>query len=195
MIKLTIYGRLRKFVGQSSFEIKANSPLQALSFLLNNYDGIREHMKNQEYCIMAGNLKITEDLLDLQTENDIKIIPVVHGEIFNLIVGGFLTFLGPGGLKFIGIKAIGKVALTAINAIGVSLLSQGIQELFAPEPTQFGDDPQDPNFIFTGLLNNSKQGGPINIIYGECLVGSTVVSSSVDSEHPVFSPPPQDSAP
>ena len=37
MIKLTIYGRLRKFIGQSTFEIKAKSPLEAFSFLVNNF--------------------------------------------------------------------------------------------------------------------------------------------------------------
>ena len=37
MIKLTIYGRLRKFIGQSTFEIKAKSPKEAFSFLINNF--------------------------------------------------------------------------------------------------------------------------------------------------------------
>ena len=68
MIKLTIYGRLRKFIGQSSFEIKANSPKQAFSFLVNNFKGVKEHIKDQEYCVMAGDVRITEELLDLQTE-------------------------------------------------------------------------------------------------------------------------------
>ena len=57
--------------------------------------------------------------------------------------------------------------------------------MLTPDPQPFGADrqvdPQDPNYSFTGLLNNSKQGVPINIIYGETLVGSTVVSSSVDT--------------
>ena len=71
MIKLTIYGRLRKFIGQSSFEIKANSAKEAFSFLVNNFKGVREHMKDQEYCVMAGDLRISEELLDMQTESDI----------------------------------------------------------------------------------------------------------------------------
>ena len=37
MIKLTIYGRLRKFIGQSTFNIKANSAKEAFSFLINNF--------------------------------------------------------------------------------------------------------------------------------------------------------------
>ena len=40
MIKLTIYGRLRKFIGKSSFEIKADSPRKAFSFLMSNFQGV-----------------------------------------------------------------------------------------------------------------------------------------------------------
>ena len=88
MIKLTIYGRLRKFIGQSTFEIKANSAKEAFSFLINNFKGVKEHIRNQEYCIMAGDLRLTEELIDMQTKSDIKIVPVVHGEIFPLIFAG-----------------------------------------------------------------------------------------------------------
>ena len=185
MIKLTIYGRLRKFVGQSSFEINADSPRKVFSFLVANFKGIKDHMKDQEYCVMAGNVRITEDLFDMQTESDIKIIPVVHGEIINFIVGGALAFLQSGSLAFLGGLQIGSAALAAINAVGVSMLIQGAVELIAPPPKPFQasrqEDPQDPSYTFTGLLNNTKQGVPINIIYGETLVGSTVVSSSVDT--------------
>tara|TARA_R100001440_G_scaffold23906_1_gene38818 strand:- start:2339 stop:2887 length:549 start_codon:yes stop_codon:yes gene_type:complete len=176
MIKLTIYGRLRKLVGQSTFEIKANSPREAFSFLINNFDGVNEHIKDQEYCVMAGDLRIWGDMLDLQTESDIKIIPVIHGE------GLFKTLLGFGLAVFGGfIPVIGPW----VQRYGISLMIDGIQDMLTPDPkpnnVQRQEDPQDPSFVFTGLLNNSKQGVPINIVYGETLIGSTVVSSSIDT--------------
>ena len=185
MIKLTIYGRLRKFIGQSTFEIDVASPRQAFSFLINNFKGVGDHIKEQEYCVMAGKVRITEELLDLQTESDIKIIPVVHGEVFFLAA----AFLGAGaavasGVTILGIT-IGASIGTALTTIGTTLLINGVTDLLTPDPkpnnVQRQEDPQDPSFVFTGLLNNSKQGVPINIIYGETLVGSTVVSSSVDT--------------
>tara|TARA_R100000231_G_scaffold8496_1_gene11256 strand:- start:2084 stop:2653 length:570 start_codon:yes stop_codon:yes gene_type:complete len=183
MIKLTIYGRLRKFIGQSTFEINAKSPKEAFSFLINNFEGVGKHIKEQEYCVMAGNVRVTEDLLDMHTESEIKIIPVVHGEIFFLAAGALFTALG-SGTTILGLT-IGSLVQPLFTVIGVSMLSNGIQELFAPDPKPLNvdrqEDPQDPSFVFTGLLNNSKQGVPINIIYGETLVGSTVVSSSVDT--------------
>lgn len=185
MIKVTIYGRLRKFIGESSFEINADSPRKAFSFLMSNFKGVREHFKDQEYCVMAGNVRVTEDLLDMQTESDIKIIPVVHGEIIPLLLGAGLSLLGPTSLSFIGGLTIGSAALSAINLVGVNMLISGVTDLLTSDPVlpnvSRQEDPQDPSYIFTGLLNNSKQGVPINIVYGEILIGSTVVSSSIDS--------------
>lgn len=193
MIKLTVYGRLRKFVGQSVFEIKANSPKQAFSFLINNFKGITDHIKEQEYCIMAGDTKITEELLDMQTEEDIKIIPVVHGEILGIILGVGAIFGGSAiaastagilGATILG-TTVGALVGGAITSIGINMVIGGITDMITPDPKPFEssrqEDPQDPSYSFTGLLNNSKQGVPINIIYGETLVGSTVVSSSVDT--------------
>ena len=174
MIKLTIYGRLRKFIGQSTFEIKARTAKEAFSFLVNNFAGVREHIKDQEYCIMAGDLRITEELLDMQTESDIKIIPVVHGELFFLAAGALFTAWGTGA-----------ALQSTFLAIGVNMLISGVTDMLTPDPQPFNsnrqEDPQDPSYVFSGLLNNSKQGVPINIAYGEILVGSTVVSSSVDT--------------
>ena len=178
MIKLTIYGRLRKFIGQSSFEIDVVSPRQAFSFLIHNFKGVADHIKDQEYCVMAGKVRISEDLLDLQTESDIKIIPVVHGEILPIIAG--LAALG-GAAVAGGI--LGGVVASALTIIGTNLIIQGVTDLLfpAPEPPTFSADEQDPSFLFTGQANISKQGVPINIVYGEALVGTNTIGASVDT--------------
>ena len=186
MIKLTIYGRLRKFIGQSTFEIAAKSPKDAFSFLLNNFKGVREHIKDQEYCVMAGDLRVTEELLDMYTESDIKIVPVVHGEIWWLglgLIGAGTAAAAIGGIFTATI--FGTTIAAALTTVGVSFLISGVVDLLTPSPVNPNlsrqEDPNDPSFSFTGLLNNSKQGVPINIAYGEILVGSTLVSSSVDT--------------
>ena len=193
MIKLTIYGRLRKFIGQSTFEIKAKSPKEAFSFLINNFAGVAEHIKDQEYCVMAGDLRVSEELLDMQTESDIKIVPVVHGEIFGIIfgVGALLggsavaaSTAGILGATILG-TTVGAIAGAALTTIGINMVIGGVTDMLTPDPDPSSfkrqEDPDDPSFVFTGLLNNSKQGVPIIIIYGETLIGSTVVSSSVDT--------------
>ena len=182
MIKLTIYGRLRKFIGQSTFEIDVTSPRQAFSFLINNFEGVADHIKEQEYCVMAGKVRITEDLLDLQTENEIKIIPVVHGEIFFLAAGAFA--LGAAQIGAIAGVAILSTTLGSIlTTVGVTFLIQGVQDLLFPPPSPptFGGDEQDPSFTFDGTTNIAKQGVPINIVYGETLIGTNTVSANIDT--------------
>ena len=181
MIKLTIYGRLRKFIGQSTFEIDVASPRQAFSFLIHNFQGVADHIKEQEYCVMAGKVRISEDLLDLQTESDIKIIPVVHGEILPFIFGG--VFLGASTIGVIAGTVVGK----ALALIGTSFLIQGATDLLFPPPTPSMIDEQDPSFVFTGTSNISKQGVPINIVYGETLIGSNTISANIDSAQVVNS--------
>jgi predicted phage tail protein len=186
MIKLTIYGRLRKFIGQSTFEVQAKSAKEAFSFLINNFKGVKEHMKDQEYCVMAGDLRISEELLDMQTKSNIKIVPVVHGEILPFILGaGALFGAGAVGATLLGSTLLATVISTGLTMIGTNLLITGITDLLTPDPVNPNarrqEDPQDPSYAFTGLLNNTKQGVPINIVYGEVLVGSTVVSASVDT--------------
>ena len=84
-----------------------------------------------------------------------------------------------------GSTLLATVVSTGLTIIGTNLIVDGITNLLAPDPKPFQssrqEDPQDPSYTFTGLLNNSKQGVPINIIYGETLVGSTVVSASVNT--------------
>ena len=120
----------------------------------------------------------------MQTESDIKIIPIVHGEILPFIFAA--AAFGAAAVPAIAGVTILSVSLgSVLTSIGVSFLIDGVTSLFAPDsnPSNVNrqEDPQDPSYVFTGLLNNSKQGVPINIVYGETLIGSTVVSSSIDS--------------
>ncbi len=185
MIKLTIYGRLRKFIGQSTFEIDVVSPRQAFSFLVNNFEGVGEHIKEQEYCVMAGKVRITEDLLDLQTESDIKIIPVVHGEILPFLFAG-AAFAGAAIAASIAAPLIGAYTFLGLSAatwtgIGISFLINGVSELLNPLPTPPKIDEQDPSFIFDGTANIAKQGVPINVVYGETLIGTNTISANIDT--------------
>ena len=173
--KIKVYGTLRKFLGQAEFEVDLNTPREAISFLVCNFKDIEKHMAKQLYMIQVGTKVITEDLLNLSTQEDIKIIPVVHGDIFGIALGIGALF---------GASITSGIIASALTIIGTNLVINGITGLFAPEPEPFGGDegdPQDQSYNFTGLLNNTKQGVPINIIYGEVLAGSTVVSSSVDT--------------
>ena len=160
--KIKVYGFIKKYTGQSEFMADVNSPYQAFSFLFCNFKGLEEKMSKQLFCVKVGDKPITKDLLNIQTEQEIKIIPLVHGNFFTYVV----------------------------SYVAVNLIQKGINELIAPqEPTQNQQSKQDPldpsalasNYSFTGLTNISQAGIPVNLAYGEIVVGSIVVSNGIDT--------------
>tara|TARA_R100000149_G_C5869713_1_gene133875 strand:- start:189 stop:788 length:600 start_codon:yes stop_codon:yes gene_type:complete len=189
--KITVYGTLRKFLGQAEFEVDLNTPKEAISFLVCNFKGIEKHMAEQFYTIQVGAKVITEDLLDFRSQDDIKIIPVVSGNIFGLVLGFGLKYLGGAvGTKLLGSTLLATIASTALTTIGTSMIFDGVTSMLTPQqntvsPTS-GMNSLDPsafasNYSFTGLTNISKAGVPVNLVYGEILVGSIVVSNGVDT--------------
>jgi predicted phage tail protein len=148
-------------------------------------------MAEQFYTIQVGAKVITEDLLNFRSQDDIKIIPVVHGNFIGLIIGAGLKFLGGKvGVTLLGSKLLATVATTALTTIGTSMIVDGVTSLLTPQQTTVSPTGRmnslDPsafasNYSFTGLTNVSKAGVPVNLVYGEILVGSIVVSNGVDT--------------
>ena len=95
------------------------------------------------------------------------------------------------GLKYIAKEYIKQVVIKyVLTYVALNMIQKGINDLISPqEPTQnrdSGQDPLDPsalasNYSFTGLTNISQAGIPVNLAYGEILVGSIVVSNGIDT--------------
>ena len=184
MKKIRVYGRLRKFLGKAEFEADVASPLEALSFLNCNFKGVEEHMAQQPYTIMCGDLAISEELINLQTDADIRIIPLVHGNFFSLILGA--------GLKLFAKKVVlPKLLTTIISTVATQMIFSGVNQILTPQRRENKSaasemDRTDPSayaasYSFTGLTNVSQAGVPVNLVFGEILVGSITVSNGVDT--------------
>ena len=186
--KIKVYGRLRKFLGQSYFEAAVTSPKQAFHFLIANFPEVENHMMNQFYKIKMGGMDITEDLLNLQSDEDIQIIPIAIGAK-GAIVGGL--FLGGGAVAAASSVAfISGTVATALTAIGTSMLVNEATQLLMPQPPvpsgvmadSFSqNDPTFQSFGFGSIQNVSRAGVPVPIIYGEVFTGSVVISSGIDT--------------
>ena len=183
--KIKVYGTLRKFLGQSEFEVDLNTPQEAISFLKCNFKGVEKHMAEQYYTIQCGSKVITDDLFNMSTQEDIRIIPLVHGNIIPIILGAGAIFAGTA------VAAIGSTFAIALGAVltsvGTSMLINGVTELLTPQVNPTGPtgmssiDPAalSSNYSFTGLTNVANAGVPVNLVYGEILTGSIVVSNGV----------------
>ena len=69
------------------------------------------------------------------------------------------------------------------------MVIDGVTSMLSPQQNNMsptGQDALDPaalasNYSFTGLTNISRAGIPVNLVYGEIVVGSIVVSNGVDT--------------
>ena len=189
--KIKVYGTLRKFLGQAEFEVDLNTPREAISFLVCNFKGIEKHMADQFYTIQVGARVITEDLLNFKSQDDIKIIPIVHGNFFQILLGAGALFAKSAiPAKILGSTLISTVVTSTLATVGTSMVIDGVTSMLTQQQNTSsavsGQDSLDPsalasNYSFTGLTNISNAGVPVNLVYGEILVGSIVVSNGVDT--------------
>ena len=78
--KIKLYGDLATFVGHKEFEVKADSISHAVSFLVNNFEGIEKYMNPRHYQVKIGNYAVDESELSYPIgQEDIHFIPVIAG--------------------------------------------------------------------------------------------------------------------
>ena len=105
--------------------------------------------------------------------------------------GDFFTFILGLGLKYAAKNYIkNKIIQTVVTYVALSMITQGVNNILSPQQNtqqqNSREDPLDPsalasNYSFTGLTNISQAGIPVNLAYGEILVGSIVVSNGIDT--------------
>ena len=78
--KIKLYGELAKFVGHKEFEVKADTLRHAVSFLINNFEGVEKYMSPKHYQVKVGNYTVDESELSHPIgQEDIHFIPVITG--------------------------------------------------------------------------------------------------------------------
>ena len=200
--KIKLYGELAKFVGHKEFEVKADSLSHAVSFLINNFEGIEKYMSPKHYQVKVGDYAVDEsELCHPIGHEDIHFIPVIAGAgrgFGKILLGAALiglAFFVPaslgGGLKLsAGIKTgfgfanAGFLAKSLVYVGGYLALS-GVTDMLFPLPKFEGfESEEDPrlSFNFNGIQQTSRAGTPVPIVYGEIFTGSVVISASVDTE-------------
>ena len=199
--KIKLYGELAEFVGHKEFEVQVDSLAKAVSFLINNFEGIDKFMSPKYYQVKVGSYEIDESELTYPIgQEDIHFIPVIAGAggATRRILGGAAligaSFLFPGAGMF-GTFGLGGTAAvkggiltgvgTITSAIGASLFLGGVSDMLfpLPKPKEFTSE-QDPqlSFNFSGTQQTSRAGTPVPIVYGEIFTGSVVISGGIDTE-------------
>ena len=200
--KIKLYGELAKFIGHKEFEVKVESLSHAVSFLINNFEGVEKYMSPKHYQVKVGNYAVDEsELCHPIGQEDIHFIPVITGAgrglgkvllgaaliagafMFSPMTLGSFTAKGvaAGATPFAKIGFLAKASLY----VGTSLVLSGVSDMLFPLPKFEGfESEEDPrlSFNFNGIQNTSRAGTPVPIVYGEIFTGSVVISASVDTE-------------
>ena len=189
---IKVYGSLAKFLGQRVFRAAVDTPLEAVSFLRANFEGLAAHMADYDYKVLTGTLELQAGSNPEQLQypvgigEAISIVPVVGGAggqgtgsiLAGVALVGFsLAFPGIG-------KVIGGKAMTAIGLFGGSLILGGVAQMLTPVP-ELSDSDLDPASnpaSFSGIQNVDRQGVAVPVVYGETLVGSVVISSGINTQ-------------
>jgi len=200
--KIKLYGELAKFVGHKEFEVKADTLAHAVSFLINNFEGIEKYMSPKHYQVKVGNYAVDESELSHPIgKEDIHFIPVITGAgrgFGKILLGAaliglsFISFAGAPGLgaafkggfsaaNFANVGFISK----GLAGLGAALVLQGVSEMLfpLPKPPSFESE-EDPrlSFSFGGTQQTGRAGTPVPLVYGEIFTGSVVISGGIDTE-------------
>ena len=189
---IKVYGKLRKFLGKSTFKAAVNSPQQAYNFLKANFANVEKHMNDQIYKIKMGDRVVQQEFLNMKGTGDIHIIPVACGakkvvkwavnKVKN-VVNDAINFVADNALSLGLAFATGGWSYVA-QAAALSLAS----DLLAPQQpsisaSSVGDlDPSiRGSYSFSGVQNVANSGVPIPIMYGLVYSGSIIVSAGTDT--------------
>lgn len=170
--KLYLEGDMGEKFGKVA-EVKAATVREIIQYLDANHDGVKEYLLDKDKQKIAFKIKIADqyvqddrELLLPLDKGDIIITPIPVGAkgAFKAILGAILTVVG---------LATGQMWLTSI---GLSLLSQGIAELMAPDPATDNDEDQKEGYLFQGSEQSVPEGNPVPVLYGELRVPGQAVS-------------------
>ena len=198
--KIKLYGELAKFVGHKEFEVKADTLRHAVSFLINNFEGVEQFMSPKYYQVKVGNYAVDESELSHPIgKEDIHFIPVIAGAgrgVGKILLGAALIgvailapgagFMAGGGFGFGSTAVGGGFSFTAmLGNIGIGLVLTGVSEMLTPLPKrQEFNSEEDPrlSFSFGGTQQTGRAGTPVPLVYGEIFTGSVVISGGIDTE-------------
>ena len=167
--KIKLYGPLRKLCGVKEFEADVSNVDQVFSFIKVNYPDCKQHLADATYSVVMNDVDITFANLSIEGEGDIKVIPLISGNILNFVIP-FIT-------GFITYGTVTAALLYTAAIVGLTFLA----DLLTPTPEDPTADPQVTSFLSNQTANTTKSGVPAPLIFGECLVGSVVISAGSDT--------------
>lgn len=180
---IRLYGHLGERFGKEH-RLDVSSPLDAVRAFSALFPGFREEFAPSRYhVILDGVAAASTEELRLPAR-EIRFVPVAAGAshgIGEMLLGAAIivaSFYAPEVVAGMGFSA------SAGTAVGGMALSFGATLLFGGLAQALAKSPQTQNsnsYLFSGPVNTTQQGNPVPILYGRLMIGSQVVSASLQA--------------
>jgi predicted phage tail protein len=188
MTTIKLSGSLaQRFFRKREFLLETGTAQEAFSALKHTVDGFEDFIRDQarlgmRYAIFRNRENVGVDRLTMSGTTEIRIVPVIAGSksslmqvvsgIVLIVAGAFITTLSFGGAAPIGGALIG---------MGVGMVLGGVAQMLSPTPKTQNQEDQGatenkPSYLFNGAFNSTQQGLPVPVVYGQMLVGSSVIA-------------------
>ncbi|WP_460164297.1 tail assembly protein [Pseudomonas sp. S2_F03] len=183
MTRILLSGSLaQKFGRKIDRLLETGTTIEAFSALKHTLPGFEDFIRDSarkglRYAIFRNRENVGESEFTLSGTTEIRIVPVIagskNGGLFQTVVGVALIVVGA--------LASATPFGAPLIAMGISLAIGGVMQMLSPVPKAPGQQEQattenKPSYLFNGAANSTQQGLPVPIVYGQMLVGSSVVA-------------------
>jgi predicted phage tail protein len=191
MTRILLSGSLAKACGREHFKtLETGTASEAFSALKNTVPGFEDFIRDsarrgQRYAIFRNRENVGEDRFALSGTTEIRIVPVItgskNGGLFQTVLGVALVVVGVvvTGMSFGSAAPVGA----ALIATGIGMAIGGVVQMLTPVPSSKSGSQQEqastenkPSYLFNGAFNSTQQGLPVPVVYGQMLVGSSVIA-------------------
>lgn len=189
MTRILLSGSLAQEFGREHMRsLETGSVQEAFSALKHTVQGFEEFIRKcaargLRFAIFRNRENVGEREFTLRGTTEIRIVPVIAGSksggILQVVLGAVLIVAG----AFLWATPMGG----PLVAMGISMALGGVMQMLSPVPKSPGQQEQattenKPSYLFNGAFNSTQQGLPVPVVYGEMLVGSSVIAVGTWSE-------------
>lgn len=183
------YGKVR--------EIYAPTIADIFKCLAANFPAFGKHLieldkKGMDLKCLVNNEELdeaTDLLLNKKGDVVVSIIPAGSKSAIKIIAGvGLIVFSGGLGAAMFGAGTFAAtLAAGAFTALGVSLLTSGIQELLAPDPASNPNQIQkDAGYLYRGTSQRILDTDPVPVLYGRMRIPGRPISFEIRNKDSVI---------
>lgn len=187
-----LYGELGTEFGHH-WELAVYSPAEAVRALARLRPRFLQAIQRLDavvegFEVVVGDKSIPEQLLEFPASGQtITITPIVQGTdnkgVIQIIAGVALLAVGIATVWIGGIGTVAGFIGMQLIGLGAAVALGGVSQLLMTSPSMDSADQtkQRSSYLFSGVVNTAGQGGCVAVLFGEMFIGSSVVSTAVES--------------